>query len=531
MSIVYLKNKKNGVTYVYESRGYWDKEKQQARNNRVCIGKLDPDTGEFVPSKRLAAQDASTAPGRGPVPCVECSRSFYGATYLFDAIGARLGITDDLRRCFPDIYKQILSVAYYLILEDRNPMSRFPRWALTHTHPYGKNIPFQRSSELFGAIGEEGKQKFFQLQANRRMEEEYLVYDTTSISSYSKLLKQVRWGVNKDHDSLSQINLAMVYGESSRLPVCFRKLPGNISDVTTVFNLLADMDFLKTGKVKLVMDRGFYSRTNVNELYRRHYKFIVSVKKSLKFVKKKLDEVRATMVSRSRYSSKHGIYYDSFLIDWDYEETKPRSKETILDKRRMYLHLYYNDQRATDEKVSFNKKLDSLEEELLSGRRNPDHEKDYARYYEISETPVRGIVLTPEEDVIAEVEKSYGYFALISNGVRDPLEALEIYRNKDLIEKAFGNLKERLNMRRTSVSSDENLDGKLFVQFVALIFLSYIQKAMSDNNLFKNYTMQELLDELDIIERFEKIGKRHYIGEVTKKQSHLYKCLGVNAPS
>jgi hypothetical protein len=66
---------------------------------------------------------------------------------------------------------------------------------------------------------------------------------------------------------------------------------------------------------------------------------------------------------------------------------------------------------------------------------------------------------------------------------------------------------------------------------VALIFLSYIQKAMSDNNLFKNYTMQELLDELDIIERFEKIGKRHYIGEVTKKQSHLYKCLGVNAPS
>ncbi|MDO9508538.1 MAG: hypothetical protein Q7I97_04230 [Thermovirgaceae bacterium] len=86
-------------------------------------------------------------------------------------------------------------------------------------------------------------------------------------------------------------------------------------------------------------------------------------------------------------------------------------------------------------------------------------------------------------------------------------------------------------MRRTSVSSDENLDGKLFVQFVALIFLSYIQKAMSDNDLFKSYTLQELLDELDIIERFEQTGKRHHIGEVTKKQSHLYECLGVSAPS
>jgi transposase len=197
----------------------------------------------------------------------------------------------------------------------------------------------------------------------------------------------------------------------------------------------------------------------------------------------------------------------------------------------MYLHLYYNDQRATDDKIAFNKYLDLLEEEISSGKRNPEHEKSYARCYEIRETPVKGVSLTPKQDAIAETEKNYGYFVLVSNGVKDPLEALEIYRAKDLIEKAVGNLKERLNMRRTSVSSDENLDGKLFVQFVALIFLSYIQKAMSDKNLFKSHTLQELLDELDIIERFEQTGKRHHIGEVTKKQLHLYECLGVSPPS
>jgi transposase len=175
--------------------------------------------------------------------------------------------------------------------------------------------------------------------------------------------------------------------------------------------------------------------------------------------------------------------------------------------------------------------LDCLEEELTSGKRTTEHEKLYAKYYEIKETPVRGISITPKQEAIAEAEKNYGYFALISNGIKDPLDALEIYRSKDMIEKAFGNLKERLNMRRTSVSSEENLDGKLFIQFVALIFLSYIKKAMSDNDLFKNYTMQELLDELDIIERFEHPGHRHHIGEITKKQLYLYECLGVNAPS
>lgn len=57
-----------------------------------------------------------------------------------------------------------------------------------------------------------------------------------------------------------------------------------------------------------------------------------------------------------------------------------------------------------------------------------------------------------------------------------------------MIEKAFGNLKERLNMRRTSVSSSENLEGKLFVQFIALIYLSYIKKVMSEKDLQKKYT-------------------------------------------
>ncbi len=54
---------------------------------------------------------------------------------------------------------------------------------------------------------------------------------------------------------------------------------------------------------------------------------------------------------------------------------------------------------------------------------------------------------------------------------------LHIYRNKDLIEKAFGNLKERLNLRSTLVFPKENLDGKLFVPFVAL-YLAYIDAAM-----------------------------------------------------
>jgi transposase len=111
------------------------------------------------------------------------------------------------------------------------------------------------------------------------------------------------------------------------------------------------------------------------------------------------------------------------------------------------------------------------------------------------------------------------------------LAALDIYRGKDLIEKAFGNLKERLNLRRTAVSSEESLDGKLFVQFVALIYLAYIDARMREKDLYRDYTLQELLDELDIIERFEHPGKQSHLGEMTKKQLELYQLLEVEPPA
>jgi len=517
-----------GVEYVFEDKSVWDSAKGYSTHKREYLGKMVD--GEFIPNKRyrLQLQMESAA---GSIPAQASKRTFFGATYLFDAIGEKCGITADLKKSYPDLYKQILSIAYYLILEDRNPLSRFSRWAASHSHPFGKDIPSQRSSELFGQIDEAGKQNFFRLQGKRHIEQEFLAYDTTSVSSYSKSLKQVRYGNNKDHDPLAQINLLLLFGEQSRLPFYFRKLTGNIPDVSTLRNLLADIDFMQLDKVKLVMDRGFFSEDNINALYRQHYKFLIAARTGLKLVQSRLDKVRGVMVSRPYYSSKHALYYDSTTLDWQYTEEKKRSGEVLKDTRRLYLHLYYNDQKATDDKVAFNHLLDILEEELLAGKRCKDHESLYVRYFEISETPVRGIVLTPKQDAIVEAEKNYGYFALMSNGIKDPLEALEIYRSKDLVEKAFGNLKERLSMRRTSVWSEENLEGKLFVQFVALIYLSYIKKAMSDNRLFKDYTMQELLDQLDVIELFEQPGSRPRIGEVTQKQKDLYKLLGVEAPA
>lgn len=43
-------DKRVGITYVYESTSYYDKEKHQSRSRRKLIGKLDPETGEMIPT-------------------------------------------------------------------------------------------------------------------------------------------------------------------------------------------------------------------------------------------------------------------------------------------------------------------------------------------------------------------------------------------------------------------------------------------------------------------------------------------------
>ena len=52
-------NKKTGVTYIYESVSFWDKERKQSRNKQICVGKFDRVTGDFVPSKRLSREQAA----------------------------------------------------------------------------------------------------------------------------------------------------------------------------------------------------------------------------------------------------------------------------------------------------------------------------------------------------------------------------------------------------------------------------------------------------------------------------------------
>ncbi len=57
MAIIHQHDKRSNITYAYESHSYWDKEKKMSRAKRTLIGRVDPKTGQIVPTDGRCRKD------------------------------------------------------------------------------------------------------------------------------------------------------------------------------------------------------------------------------------------------------------------------------------------------------------------------------------------------------------------------------------------------------------------------------------------------------------------------------------------
>jgi len=179
------------------------------------------------------------------------------------------------------------------------------------------------------------------------------------------------------------------------------------------------MNTLDSKKFKVVLDKGFFSAANINDLYKHHMKFLIAAKLSLKFVKTHLDTVREKMRTWTCYSQDYQLYTHSLPVVWEYVQDRTYKGDTLNATRRMYLHFYFSPERALEDETTFNHRMADLQSELESGWRHPDHENQYAEYFECKTTPVRGMKVTAKEDAMTEATRNYGFFALPSNDVKD----------------------------------------------------------------------------------------------------------------
>ena len=396
-------------------------------------------------------------------------------------------------------------------------------WCRSHAPTLAAQLTSQRISEILHSIGTDEKQTFFTNWMSKIAEDDYLCYDITSISSYSRLNEYIKYGYNRDNEKLPQLNLSAVFGQKKALPVYFDRLPGNITDVKTLHNLLGTFKAMEIGKMSYVMDKGFYSKQNIDELVASGNKFLVAVPLNNKWLHKAIDDVYDTIHSPEGYRKVDDevLYLHTRLYPWG-------------DKRhRTYLHLYYNAKARAEAIDQFNEELLTYKQELESEKTNDKHQSYYDDFFIIKTTPKRGLKVTYNNEAIAKHIKRYtGFQALLSSIIKDPVRALQVYRDKDCVEKCFDDLKNQLDMKRLRMQSSKTVDGRLFVQFIALIYMSAIRKELRTTKLIEKYTVRELLNEMETITKISYSGKYgHIITEMTKQQQEILQAMKITPPS
>jgi len=511
-----IHRKANGAAYLYVVESYWDKEKKQARNKQVCLGRLDEGTGEVVPSSRKQR----TVERAAAVPDIKASAKVYGPYLLLTRLAQDTGLAVALKKSFPDAHEEILSLAYF-IAQKGLALSRCGIWSSSHMHPSEKTINSQRVSELLQQITENGRQHFLSLWLKRLSESELLCYDITSVSSYAVANEYVRWGHNRDKEKLPQINLAMLFGQQSGLPAYYRRMPGNITDVMTLENTINTLDFLGKVKLHFVLDRGFYSETNVDALLSKRYHFAIMVITSRLWVRDIIDQYYETIESPEHYrqtGESEVLYMVSHLHNWG--------------KRRCYAHLYYNATRAAEDFDKLNRRLVRCKEELEAEAPQESNQELYDRFFIVKRTPKRGLSVKYNDAAIQKYRKRYaGFFCILTNVKTDSGELLDMYRRKDVVENCFDDLKNALDMKRLRIHSSATMDSRLFIQFIALILISRIRSVAAiakQNKEMRFLTVREIMEAMECIVRITYSGRYgSTISEIAPLQQDIVNAFGL----
>jgi len=80
---------------------------------------------------------------------------------------------------------------------------------------------------------------------------------------------------------------------------------------------------------------------------------------------------------------------------------------------------------------------------------------------------------------------------------------------------------------RLRVHSQTNVEAKTFINFLALILYSAINKTMQEKDLFKKFTVKEIFAELQKIKITTIKKQKPFLNEITKTQKIIFDAFGL----
>ena len=481
----------NGDIYIYEVTTLYNPEKRYNEHvSSKLLGKKSPDGLEIIPTRPRKRADSDNSPASSNLIA---ARTNVGVTDILDWIGKESGIDEDvLSSADRGTAQKVISIARFWMSNPDKSIRRIEEWQISHALPYREGLSEDTCYALMKQLGQNvsTSQEYFKYRATRSASRTSIAVDSTTLSSYSEHLNDVRFGYNKDGNGLASVKLLTLFGLDDHQPIAFSRQPGNIPDVISVLNALKQLSVFGMDKPLLVLDGGFFSEDNILAFIHAHTKFLMRGQLDARWIAPELNAIMPEMTKPSNACPDNpGIYCASIRIGHVFSTKRKRTRgdrqkgEITTEEHRLYLHFMLDTDRARIDTSILMRDIYHVKQLLENGvedsRLSKAERRIAERYLMIKN--IRGkLSITLNDKAITKETCTYGYFVLVSNEKMNACSALREYRLREKTEEGFRLDKQYNDAHVTRSWSTESLEGRFFCQFVAFGYEAFFQKKLRE---------------------------------------------------
>ncbi len=571
-----LVNKAGSVYYVYTYKNVWDRElKRSKRGESKKIGKIlggqkdgvicfdesflqeRPEFRSFQVERK--GKEYVFTPlnesGTTLTQLQEVKQLHAGATWALDQLVAQSPVGEALKWAFPQRrdYLKILSICYFIILNQDNNISKYETFAEVTRLPWGAPLAPSSISRVFRKIRNQQIETYFSVFRDELLEqqEKYgdkneitLALDSTSGSNYviNDLLNLERHRY-EDEDNLPLINLLALTEYESGIAFFYRAYDGKVPAAKTVSQVISENAGLSLKNVVFVSDKGYSDAKNINDCLRNKLGFLFNVQCAMpdSFAQELIDGEKENLRDLNRMDWLTKVFQITKEINWTFESdlvegqvTSKKTKESTI----LYWHIYFNRQFAENARQGLIERIDRVREKIYNGEELDENElmllEDVFEKHEEGDM----ISYTISNEKVDQKLRYKGYQMLVSDKISDARKAWCVYQERRILEDTFKTLKSRLSCVRNRVSDNESLIGKTFVQFLATSIemivrarlRKYLEEGKASDSLPTDYDpARGILGSLNNVMQ-TKFCEGYYFGESAEQKRGLFEALGVSVP-
>ncbi|HWT76835.1 MAG TPA: transposase [Mobilitalea sp.] len=529
------RRKKGDSTYIeFEYDRTYDSQKQYTTVRRSTIGKQsDADFQMMQPNQNFLKYfpESEFPKEKNRTHRSSCLR--VGSYIVIRKIIRDYEIPEILSQYF--VEKDLglfLDLAVYSIVAENNSAQYYPDYAYNHPLFTSEMRIYSDSkvSEFFNSITNDQSVGFLNSwnESRDHREKIYLSYDSTNKNCQAGDIEMAEYGKAKVDQGLPIFNYAIAYDTKNKEPLFYEVYPGSINDVSQLQFMLDKAKGYGYKKIGFILDRGYFSKGNIEYMDKCGYSFIIMVKGMASFVNQLVLENKGLFENKRIHNiSEYGVYGMTV-----------KKKLYVTDEEDRYFHIYHSSSKESAERQQIESKINQMTKFM---KRHTSEIKEFGtgfeKYFELyyDEEKKTFLFSTEKVRVIEKEIDLCGYFVIITSEKMTAKEAINLYKSRDASEKLFRGDKSYLGNKSLRVYSDESASAKIFVEFIALIIRSKIYTCLKDEmkNLDKrrNYmTVPAALKELEKIEMVRQLDNVYRLDHaVTAVQKNILKAFGMDA--